>query len=179
MARRAEKVRIQTFPITRPLNSGVGSRKGLAGPEQGFSLLELMAVLALLALVLGLVVPSMYGSWHREKERASLRQLLTTLRTARSLAATKHGQVRVFLDLGAGSYHLEGTGRRGQLSRSFRLSAAHLVWQDRNARRGYIAFYGDGSSSGGRLVVMDGGGNRQIIDVEIITGKVSLKVAGT
>jgi general secretion pathway protein H len=172
-------VRKQTFPITRPLSSGIGSRKGIAGPEQGFSLLELVVVLALLALVMGLVVPSMYGAWHREKERASLRQLMTTLRAARSLAATRHGQVRVFLDLGAGRYSVEGTGRSGQLLRSFRLGDAHLVWQDRNARRGYIAFYGDGSSSGGRLVVTDGGGNSQIIDVEIITGKVSLKLAGT
>lgn len=136
-------------------------------------------VLALLALVMGLVIPSMYGSWHRERERASLRQLLTTLRTARSLAATRHERVRVFLDLGAGAYRLEGTPRAGQLSRSFRLGDAHLVWQDREARQGYIAFYGDGSSSGGRLMVTDGSGNRQAINVEIITGKVSLEAAGT
>lgn len=135
--------------------------------------------MALLALVMGLVVPGMYGAWHRERERASLRQLMTTLRTARSLAATRHERVRVLFDLAAGSYQLEGTPRSGHLSRSFRLGEANLVWQDRGARRGYIAFYGDGSSSGGRLVVMDPGGNSQVLKVEIITGKVTLKLAGT
>jgi general secretion pathway protein H len=135
--------------------------------------------MALLALVMGLMVPSMYGAWHRERERASLRELMSTLRTARSLAATRHQRVRVFLDLGAGHYRLEGASRAGELSRRFRLGEAHLVWQDREARQGYIAFYGDGSSSGGYLVVVDGGGNRQVIDVEILTGRVSIKLSGT
>ena len=57
------------------------------------------------------------------------------------------------------------------------MGEAHLVWQDREGRQGYIAFYGDGSSSGGYLVVTDKGGVSQVIDVEIITGKVSLKAA--
>ena len=147
--------------------------------QKGFSLLELVVVMALLTLVMGLVVPGMYGTWNRERERASLRELMSTLRAARSLAATRHQRVRVFLDLGAGSYRLEGAPRAGQLSPGFRLGDAHLVWQDRDARQGYIAFYGDGSSSGGRLMVTDARGKRQVMDVEIITGKVSLKLAGT
>ena len=169
------KVKALTSPTTRPPNDRGRGRRQIAWPEAGFSLLELVAVLALLALVMGLVVPSMYGAWQRERERASLRQLLTTLRTARSVAATRHQRVRVFLDLGAGLYSLEGSSLEGELIQGLRLADAHLVWQDREARRGYIAFYGDGSSSGGSLVVKDGGGNSQVIDVEIITGKVSLK----
>lgn len=172
-------MRAQTSAITRPRNNGVRDRQGPTGREQGYSLLELVVVLALLALVMGLVAPGMYGAWHRERERASMRELMTTLRTARSLAATRHQRVRVFLDLSTGRYRLEGTPRVVELSRRFRLGDAHLVWQDREARQGYIAFYGDGSSSGGHLTVTDGGGNRQVIDVEIITGKVSIKLAGT
>jgi general secretion pathway protein H len=140
--------------------------------------LELVVVLALLTLMLGLVVPNMYGSWQRERDRAGMRQLMTTLRTARSLAATRHQRVRVFLDLAAGRYQLEGSDRKVDLSRSFRLGDAHLVWEDRQARRGYIAFYGDGTSSGGYLALVDRGGGVQVIDVEIITGKVNLKSAG-
>jgi general secretion pathway protein H len=149
----------------------------LAGEQKGFTLLELVVVLALLALMMGLVVPNMYGSWQRERDRAGLRQLLTTMRSARSIAATRHQRVRVFLDLGAGRYQLEGSSRQGDLSR-FRLGEAHLVWQDREARRGYIAFYGDGTTSGGYLALVDRGGKAQIIDVEVITGKVSLRSAG-
>jgi len=139
--------------------------------------LELVVVLALLALMMVLVVPNMYGSWQRERDRASLRQLLATMRTARSIAATRHRRVRVFLDLVAGRYQLEGSPRQGDLSR-FRLGEAHLVWQDREARRGYIAFYGDGSTSGGYLALVDRGGKAQVMGVEVITGKVSLRAAG-
>jgi len=138
-----------------------------------------MVVLGLMALMMGLVVPSMYGSWHRAKERASLRELMTTMRMARSLAASRHERVRVFLDLETGNYRLEGTSRTGQLSRRLRLGDAHLVWEDRGARQGYIAFYGDGSSSGGHLTLTDLGGNRQVLEVEIITGKVTLIKAKT
>ena len=147
----------------------------LSQGQRGFSLLELVVVMALLTLVMGLVVPSMYGSWQRERDRASLRELMTTLRNARSLAANRHQRVRVFLDLSSGRYRLEGTSRAGQLSRNFHLGDAHLVWQDRDVRQGYIAFYGDGSSSGGYLALKDRGGRSQLLDVEIITGKVSLK----
>lgn len=147
--------------------------------EQGFTLLELLMVMALLTVIMGLVVPTMFGTWHREQEKASLRQLMITLRSARSLAATTHQRVRVFLDLSGGRYRVEGASRVGELSRGFRLGDAHLVWQDREARQGYIAFYGDGSSSGGYLVLTDKGGVKQVIDVEIITGKVSLKTAGS
>jgi len=143
--------------------------------QQGFTLLELVVVLALLSMIMGLVVPNMYSSWLREQDRAGARQLMTTLRSARSVAATRHKRVRVFLDLVAGRYQLEGSARTGDLSRSFRLGDAHLVWEDRDVRRGYIAFYGDGSSSGGYLELVDRGGKVQVIDVEILTGRVRLK----
>ncbi|RJR32945.1 MAG: prepilin-type N-terminal cleavage/methylation domain-containing protein [Deltaproteobacteria bacterium] len=165
------------MPITRTKNLEPGTRNFAKQGEHGFTLLELVMVMALLVLMMGLVAPTMYGTWHREREKASLRQLMTTLRSARSLAASRHQRVRVFLDLSAGRYRLEGTSKGGELSRSMRVGEAHLVWQDREGRRGYIAFYGDGSSSGGYLVLTDKGGVSQVIDVEIITGKVSLKPA--
>ena len=38
-----------------------------------------MAVLALMALLLGLVLPGLLRSWEREKNRATLREFTTTL----------------------------------------------------------------------------------------------------
>ena len=143
--------------------------------EHGFTLLELTVVLALIALMMGLVAPNFYGSWLRERDRAAVRQLMTTMRTARSLAATRHQRVRVFIDLARGRYQLEGAPQSVSVSQNFRLGEAHLVWQDRETRRGYVAFYGDGSSSGGYLALVDRGGKIQVLDVEILTGRVRLK----
>ena len=142
--------------------------------QSGFTLLELVAVLALMGLMFGLVLPGLYRSWQRERDRAGLRQLVVALKAARSAAATSHQRVRVFLDLKAGRYRVEGTGRGGELA-GIRLTDAHLVWQSRDQRQGYIAFYGDGSSSGGFLALVTPMGLQQVLEVEIITGRVTLK----
>jgi general secretion pathway protein H len=141
--------------------------------QAGFSMLELMVVLALMALLLGLVLPGLLQSWEREKNRATLREFTTTLRTARSEAVTKGLKVRLFLNLKTGRYRLEGSTREGALT-GVNLTDARLVWQNPERSQGYIAFYGDGSSSGGTLVLVEPTGRRYLLEVESITGKVSL-----
>ena len=159
------------------LTDRVGStRLGKAvflGPD-GFTLLELMVVLALLALLMGLVLPGLQRTVKKERDRATLRQLTTTLRLARSQAATTRQRVRVFVNRETGQYRLEDSNRQGVLT-GMRLGETRLVWQDPGHRQGYIAFYGDGSSSGGKLALEDLTGRRYNLEVEIITGKVSLK----
>jgi type II secretion system protein H len=140
--------------------------------QAGFTLLELMAVLGLMALLMGLVLPSLFHSWEREKQRAALRALTATLRTARSEAVTRGVKVRLFLNLKTGRYRLEGSEQGGTLT-GMSLDGASLVWQNQEKSQGYIVFYGDGSSSGGRLVLVDPSGRRNLLEVKPVTGKVS------
>jgi general secretion pathway protein H len=152
--------------------------RGVNGQAQsGFTLLELMCVLALMALFLGLVLPSLLRSWERQKNRAALRGLTIALRTARSEAVTGRRQIRLFFNLKTGRYHLQGSGRGGALA-GVKLTDAHLVWQNQEKSQGYIAFYGDGSSSGGDLALVEPGGHRYLLKVKPITGKVSLTTGG-
>jgi general secretion pathway protein H len=148
-----------------------------AEAQAGFTLLELMAVLALMALLLGLVLPSLLHSWEREKNRATLRELTAALRTARSEAVTRSRTVRLFLNLKTGRYRLEGSDHGGVLT-GVSLSDARLVWQDLEKSQGYIAFYGDGSSSGGKLALVEPRGRRYLVEVKPITGKVSMITEG-
>jgi Tfp pilus assembly protein FimT len=133
-----------------------------------------MAVLALMALLLGLVLPGLINSWEREKNRATLREFTSTLRTARSEAVTRGLRVRLFLNLKTGRYRLEGSTLEGALT-GVNLTDAQLVWQNPEKSQGYIAFYGDGSTSGGKLAVVEPTGRRYLLEVEPITGKVSLR----
>ena len=142
--------------------------------QAGFTLLELMAVLALMTLVMGLALPSLVRSWEREKNRATLRELTATLRTARSEAITRGLKVRLFLNLKSGRYRLEGSAQEGTLT-GVRLTDARLVWQNPEKSQGYIAFFGDGSSSGGKLTLVSPAGRQYLLEVEPITGKVSLE----
>jgi general secretion pathway protein H len=156
-----------------PPKGGAANLSGRWG-QQGFTLLELVVVLALVSLLLGLMVPSLQHSISREKDRANIRQLATVLRLARSQATTSHQRVRVFLNKENGRYWLEGSNRQGVLA-GMRLGDTRLVWEDSNRRQGYIAFYSDGTSSGGKLVMTDPIGRLYNLEVEIITGKVTLK----
>ena len=154
----------------RPTRIGKAASVG----QNGFTLLELIVVLALLALLLGLVLPGLQRNIARERDRANLRQLTAALRLARSQATTTRQRVRLFVNRDTGKYWLEGTNRQGVLT-GMRLGDTRLVWQDRTRRQGYIAFYGDGSSSGGKLALQDSTGRHYDLEVEIITGRVTLK----
>jgi general secretion pathway protein H len=142
--------------------------------ERGFTFLELLTVLALMALLLGLVAPTFYRGWERERLKSALRDLSAIMRLARSVAVTERVRVRVFVDLEYGRYWLEGTGRQGKLPVGTRFTQAALVWLDQSRRLGYVAFYGDGASSGGRLDVEAPQGRRYVLKVDIITSRVSL-----
>ncbi len=146
-----------------------------AGGAQGYTMLELVVVLTLLALLMSLVLPGLQRSIKKQRDLAHLRQLTTVLRLARSQASTTRQRVRLFLNTETGAYRLEGTTRQGVLT-GMRLSDTWLVWQDTGHHRGYIAFYGDGSSSGGQLILEDLSGRRYRLEVEMITGKVNLKM---
>jgi len=163
--------------MVRPGGAGLPSGGRPPGAD-GFTLLELMVVLGLMVLIMTLVLPGLNRSYQRERDRANLRRLVVALRAARSEAATNRQRVRLFLDLRTGQYRLEGSPQRGQLT-GMQLSDARLVWQDQLKQHGYIAFYGDGSSSGGRLRLVDPAGQRHVVEVEVITGRVSLKSGET
>jgi general secretion pathway protein H len=158
--------------FVRSLRPGTSSDAHRA--QAGFTLLELMAVLALIALLLGLVLPRLLHSWERESNRATLREFTTTLRIARSEAVNRGLQVRLFLDVKTGHYRLGGSAREGAL-KGVSLTDAQLVWQNPEKSQGYIAFYGDGSSSGGTLALVEPTGRRYLLEVEPISGKVTLR----
>lgn len=146
--------------------------------ERGFTFLELLTVLALMALLLGLVAPTFYRAWERERVRGSLREFSAVLRLARSVAVTERTRIRVFVDLDQGRYWLEGTRRGGRLPPGTRIAQAALVWPEQGRRLGYVAFFGDGASSGAKLDLEDPGGRMYTVYVDIVTSRVTLGAGG-
>ena len=131
--------------------------------ERGFTLVELMVVLALAGMALAVAVPLI--AWHATGPGldAATGQIRAALRTARSTAMTEDRAV-VFHGDDTGGYWLD--------RRHFLLPAMSGGDPMRVATVGgaQISFYPSGGSSGGRVVVASGEARREIV-VDSLTGR--------
>ncbi len=124
--------------------------------------------------MLGLVAPNLYRSWQREEAKAGARQLLLQLKQARSLAVAQGRTVKVTFDLEQNTYQWEKAGvQKSAVLLRGRDSA--LVWQGTAQQQGYVAFYSDGSSSGGHLRLQGPDNRDWLLIIDKITGQVRLQ----
>lgn len=139
----------------------------------GFTLFELLVVLALIAFAASISV--VIGS--RSSERAAMKRdvslFATTARRARAEALSNGAPLDLIIDAGARSYDAGIAG--GGILASGRIAefvtARELMSEP---SRGVIRFYPDGSTSGGRVVIV-GDNARNTIKIDWLTGAVSLE----
>lgn len=143
--------------------------------ELGFTLLELLVVLGLLALGLALVAPSLGGARSGLVVRSTAYELATNLRAARGAARATNVDHALTIDLAQRQYWAEGVVGPRPLPRGIVVEVT-VPESERMARTaGRIRFFPDGSASGGRLVLQD---KRSIavIVVDWLNGDVLLQV---
>jgi prepilin-type N-terminal cleavage/methylation domain-containing protein len=128
--------------------------------ERGFTLTEMIVVVAVLGLVLALVITHGPARSQRLELDAAARQVSGALRLARSRAVADERTVMV--TFGPGAYRLDG-------------DAPIVLPQDvLLAGDGMVRFTPDGASSGARIVLHNG--DRQImLGVDWLTGRVQLR----
>jgi len=120
-----EGIRISTSqPDARSLTLWA-RRRGFRS-QTGFSLLELLVVLMLLALVTAVVAPSLGRSLATAKLKTSSREIAATIRLARSKAVREQQVYLLGFDLEKGEMELSGLN--SSYRKSFRLpDGIHLV----------------------------------------------------
>ncbi len=135
------------------------------GASRGFTLLEMLVVIVLMSIGIGVVGFGLHKGLQQAADRQLLGQIVQALRTTRS-AAIISGQPReTSFDLDRRTF--QAPGKRPQqwpAEVGVQLNTA----ADLNAA---VAFYPDGSSSGGNLLVFQGE-RRWRIDVGWLTGSV-------
>ena len=138
----------------------------------GFTLIEILVVLAILGLSLALVV-GYKPPWSSTLGlRGAAAEVAAGLREARSEAILRNRQVSLDLDLASHRFKV-GAGRVRQLSPELSLALLTVSGEQRNAQTGGIRFNPDGSSTGGRISIGDG--RRSIaVGVDWLTGRVSV-----
>jgi general secretion pathway protein H len=146
---------------------GKTSRRG------GFSLLELILVIAVLSMLAAVVIPSLPGALESARLRGCAGEVRATLTLARTLAVSESRGRSVSFDLDSGEYGVDGDARKWLLPDGILLAAVRLG--DAAAERGVvrIRFRPDGSADEAQIAISSSGGGTIRVDVDPLTGMVS------
>jgi len=143
---------------------------------RGFSLLEVMVVLIIIALAYTLLPKIAFSGVTGAELRSNVRAVATGLRLARDTAINKRRESSLKLDLDSREFTIGEESRVHKLNEKLDVklytSQADLI----SERVGFIRFYPDGSSNGGRVTVGAGGRNFEV-DVDWLTGRVTINEA--
>ncbi|EPJ79892.1 putative general secretion pathway protein H [Pseudomonas sp. CFII64] len=131
----------------------------------GFTLLELLMVIALMAVALGVLGVGLSRGLDASRDRQALREIVAALRQTRTQAVLSGAPLQLRFDLPKRSFQAPGQDPRhwpGNLA--VQLTTAEALGPA-------VAFFPDGSSSGGHLLV-ERAGQRWRIDVGWLNGNV-------
>ena len=143
-----------------------------AGNSSGFTLVELLVVLAVLALALAVVPPSLTGAIDSARFKSAQRDLVSALRYARSRAVNSQQAASVDINVKQGTMQVAGRQRTLSVPDDVALTLVTAQREQLSAYEGAIRFYPDGSSTGGQ-VRFSRDGQVWSIDVDWLTGRTS------
>ncbi len=139
--------------------------------DHGFTLIEILVVLAILGVVLGLIIGHGPMRSRGLESRAAAGALAQTLRAARARAIATDHDVAVAIDPARHLFAMDGGGAR-QISPDLDMAVLAPALPGPGPIR-LIRFGPDGSATGGEVLL--GTGKRRIaISVEWLTGRVSV-----
>jgi general secretion pathway protein H len=141
--------------------------------QAGFTLLELLIVIALMGIIAALVVPMFGGPVSTSELRATARQLAAGLRLARSEAVSERRETFLVVDVAGKRFKVDREAREHALPSKvdLKLFTAQNDLVSQNV--GSIRFYPDGGSNGGRITVASGA-RKFDVDVDWLTGRVAI-----
>lgn len=131
-------------------------------------------VLAIVALMVVIAAPRFASALPGAKLDAGARKLMAGLREARSLAVSKNRDVPFTLSGNANRYTVGANGPSGKLPDKLAISLVTGRSEVSGANQGSIRFFPDGSSTGGHIE-LSGASGKRVIDVDWLTGRISLR----
>jgi prepilin-type N-terminal cleavage/methylation domain-containing protein len=144
----------------------MGKRSEVGAP--GFTLLELIATLFVIALAAGLVGPAIGRSAETVRARAEVAGFSAFLRHAREQAITRRQPHRVLVEPGA--HRLTMFEGENEVKRT-RVLSERLTIEPASAEARTVRFEPEGTSTGGEYRLTDGGSSWRVT-VDAVTGRV-------
>jgi general secretion pathway protein H len=144
-----------------------------AGRSSGVTLLELLIVMALMAILAGVVMPMFGGGVSTTELRSSARQIAAGLRSARSEALAQRRETFLVLDVAGKRFMVDRDPREHKLPAGVELKLFTAQNDLVDASTGAIRFFPDGGSNGGRITIA--AGTRKFdVDIDWLTGRVAI-----
>lgn len=152
----------------------------LGRPTRGFTLLELLVVLAIAALLVALVPPVVSTVLPGTRLKVAARELATDLRDARHQAIARNAVVGVTFRFDPPTYHVDGANQRRAPNGvrymvvgdgSIRPARATASGHDPERDAYTLRFFPDGSSTGVKIRVV-GEQGAYTVDVGWLMGRV-------
>ena len=144
-----------------------------ARSARGVTLLELLIVIALMAIVAGFVIPMFNGPVSTSELRASARQLAAGLRLARSEALAERRETFLVVDVAGKRFKVDRDPAEHALSSRVDVKLFTAQNDLVSDTIGSIRFFPDGGSNGGRITVASGA-RKFDVDVDWLTGRVAI-----
>lgn len=147
----------------------------IPGPARvrGFTILEMLLVLTIAVFAMAVAVPNFSSGLASVNLRGASRDIASALRYLRGHAVSREKQAEFFIDVEKKVYTVSGKSGEFAIPDEFEVKLLTARSEIVGEGQGYIRFYPDGSSTGGR-VTLTAGGNRRIVDVNWLTGHVEM-----
>ena len=159
--------------MNRAAKNSTACRRAGGMKDSGFTLLELIIVLALLVLILGLTSIFVAGRLPSAKATAAGREIAGMIRHARSLARLNMESRKFVIDLDNRTYGIEGLAKKS-LPPEVRIRIVDTLAGEIVGGQYPIVFTPVGGSGGGTIILTWG---KKVIRIELdpIVGAVLLK----
>ncbi len=143
-----------------------------ADRRSGFTLFEVLIVIAIMGVVAAVVAPMVFRGFSGAQSRAAALEIAAALRQARGAAVADNADVAVVFDLGRNAYVVD-RAKPKVLAGNLRLAFYGAQGEQVAADMGGIRFFSDGSATGGQVTVGDGK-TRYNVDVDWLTGRITV-----
>jgi general secretion pathway protein H len=141
--------------------------------QAGFTLLEMIAALALIALAVGIIMPRLGLSRQAMALRETAVELASNLKLTRTASLTSNAETILIIDTGTRRYSAPGVVKSTAIPRDVGLSFTAKAADSTGAKRGGFRFRPDGTSSGGSITLRSGT-NTAKVGVDWLTGAITL-----
>ena len=142
--------------------------------QNGFTLIEMLVVLAIIAAMLAIVPPMLGNSIDHSRIKSASRQLAAGLKLARVDAINSRKETTLVLDTKHRTYKLENKEKKLNLPKEAGLLLTTAKSEQLDEHTGAIRFFTDGSSTGGQIKLSLKDQFEYLVNVNWLTGKVTI-----